>query len=248
MPDSDGFSCKKFVSFDSDLGMTLYWLKSRFSEQLDDPITSAVCNVYLPSVLATSSETIDKTRIPSVYQQCFSSFERWMNLAQSNEALADPGIKRFRVNLQLSFEGSDAQKTLDWLCKRDAGSLERRIFEATQLMFLPIALSTFKRHRLPHEIEKARLIFSRRMDVGSIAFQLPPSGKSKDEEHVDEHNSPSQSNQDFISQSHESPAMKSTVKQAMASSAPVEEQNAMQNGRVHKKPEIPPKLNLDFDF
>ena len=247
MPDSDGFSCKKFVSFDSDLGMTLYWLKSRFSEQLDDPITSAVCNVYLPSVLAASSETIDKTRIPSVYQQCCSTFERWMNLAQSNEALACPGIKRFRVNLQLSFEGSDAQKTLDWLCKKDAGSLERRIFEATQLMFLPIALSAFKRHRLPHEIERARLIFSRRVDVGSIAFQLPQSSASKDA-HFDGLHPLSQSSKGFISQPPDSPALEKTVEQVMASAVPVAEQDAIQNGKVHEQTEIAPKLNLDFDF
>ena len=237
MLDSEGFVCKKFLNFKSDLGMTLYWLKAAFSEQIEDPIASAICNVYLPSVLAKSSEVEDKTRFPFVHEQSCSTFERWMKLALEGESLNSPCNSRFRINFCLSLDSSDVEKTLKWLHDKDATNLERNIFEAIRLMFLPIALSAFKRHRVPMEIEKARLIFRRRVGAGSPCFQHHQTTELHDE----------QSNI-FIAQSVITPQMEQAIEHVAVFAVPVQEQKAVQNGSVIQAHDNTPKLDLDYDF
>ena len=247
MLDSTGFVCKKFLHFTSDLGMTLYWLKSSFSEQFNDPIASAICNVYLPSVLAASPDTEDRTRLPLVHAQSCSTFERWMKLALDGGAMNSPCNSRFRVHFQVGLDSPDITKTLKWLCAKDEKNLEQKIFEATQLMFLPIARSAFERHRVHLEIEKSRLIFTRRMDVGGLHFHLNQTD-TPENGHPNDLNAQLKNSNGFIPQSAVSPEMAKANEQVTASAVPVQELDAVQNGKVHEKPDNTPKLDLDFDF
>ena len=230
------FVCRKFFRGTSDLGLTLFWLKSTFGPQLQHAVAEAVTMLYFPACLASSIPAPNPEQVNNELLQSSRIFERWMALQR--DALQKPTVTRFWANFALTFDVSKTGQCLSWLEKKPGRTLEQYIFDAVLLLYLPLALAAAGSKRLDLERLRSRTVFSQAIDLPGYPFPLGEAGEPDAE-----------------------PVVKATILFSPFQSSSVESQrpdlslgeNALVEAGIlnpsnGKKADYTPEIDMDFDF
>ena len=172
---AENFVCKKFFRGTSDLGLTLFWLKSTFGPHLPEAVAEAVTMLYFPACLASSIPAPKPERVNFELQRSSRIFEQWMALQR--DALQKTTVTRFRVDFALPFDASNTGQCLSWLEKKPGRTLEQYVFDAVLLLHLPLALAAAGSKRLDLERLRSRTVFLQAIDLPGYPLPLGNTGE-----------------------------------------------------------------------